>query len=114
MGRGGGFKYLPTEAIFVLSPHQKLVGHKKSFLAGNQLHELQTNGRMMMMWLSKKNIAIFSYKHWHLSLDMKTKVVQHSQASFLVFSKFSKFLGSQRLSDFQTFLAGYIYIGIGL
>ena len=29
------------------------------------------------MWWSKKSIAIFGYKQWLLSLDMKTKVVQH-------------------------------------
>ena len=31
----------------------------------------------MMMLLSEKNIAIFGYKQWLLSIDMKTKVVQH-------------------------------------
>ena len=29
------------------------------------------------MMMSKKSIAIFGYKHWLLSLEMKTKVVQH-------------------------------------
>ena len=27
--------------------------------------------------VQKKSIDIFIYKEWHLSLDMKTKVVQH-------------------------------------
>ena len=72
---------------------------------------------MRMRMLYKKSIDIFTYKQWLLSLDMKTKVVQHvprilfnvfkvfKLSSFQVF-KFSKFSGSQHLSDFQTFLAG--------
>ena len=50
----------------------------------------------------KKNlIDIFNFKQRLLSIDMKTKIVQHVP-SFQVF-KFSKFSGSQCLSDFQTF-----------
>ena len=64
--------------------------------------------------MSKKSIDIFNFKQRLLSIDMKTKVVQHvprilfnvfkvfKLSSFQVF-KFSKFSGSQRLSDFQTF-----------
>ena len=70
----------------------------------------------------KKSIDIFNYKQRLLSIDMKTKVVQHVPRiiskvfkvfkfpSFQVFKffKFSKFQvfnnipGSQLLSDFQT------------
>ena len=42
----------------------------------------------------------------HLSIDMKTKVVQHVSriiSNVVKVFKFSKFSGSQRLSDFQTF-----------
>ena len=69
------------------------------------------------MWMmSKKTIAIFSYKQQLLSLDMKTKVVQHvprinlSYFKFQIFNffqiffpNFQIFSGSQLLSDFQTF-----------
>ena len=57
----------------------------------------------------KKSIAIFGYKQWLLSLDMKTKVVQHvprinlSYFKFQIFKFFQIFSGSQLLSDFQTF-----------
>ena len=60
----------------------------------------------------KKNIAIFGNKQRLLSIDMKTKVVQHvPRIIFNVFKvfKFSGFqvfqniLGSQLLSDIQTF-----------
>ena len=66
------------------------------------------------VWLSKKSIAIFGNKYWVLSIDMKTKVVQHvprinlSYFKFQIFkfsnfSNFQIFSGSQLLSDFQTF-----------
>ena len=69
---------------------------------------------------SKKHIDIFNYKQRLLSIDMKTKVVQHvSRIIFNVFKvvkfsgfqvfKFSKFSGSQRLSDFQTFFACHMH-----
>ena len=45
------------------------------FLAGNQLYELQSNRRGW--WGQKKTIATFGYKQRLLSLDMKTKIVQH-------------------------------------
>ena len=49
------------------------------FLAGNQLYELKCP-RRGWWWCGrgqKKTIAIFGYKQWLLSLDMKTKIVQH-------------------------------------
>ena len=57
----------------------------------------------------QKNIAIFGYKQWLLSTDMKTKVVQPvprinlSYLKFQIFKNFQIFSGSQLLSDFQTF-----------
>ena len=54
----------------------------------------------------KKTIAIFGYKQRLLSLDMKTKIVQHVSRinlSHFKFSNFQIFSGSQLLSDFQTF-----------
>ena len=67
-----------------------------------------------------KSIAIFGYKQRILSLDMKTKVVQHVPRinlsylkfqifkilkifKFQIFKNFQIFSGSQPLSDFQTF-----------
>ena len=57
----------------------------------------------------KKTIAIFGYKQRDLSIQMKTKVVQHvprinlSYFKFQIFKFFQIFSGSQLLSDFQTF-----------
>ena len=52
--------------------------------------------------MSQKTIAIFGYKQWLLSIDMKTKVVQHvPRIIFSVFKVF-KFSGFQ-LSSFQVF-----------
>ena len=31
----------------------------------------------------KKNIDIFIYKEWHLSIDIKTKVVQHVESDWM-------------------------------
>ena len=45
------------------------------FLAGNQLYERSTHRRGC--GCQKKSIAIFTYKQRLLSIDMKTKVVQH-------------------------------------
>ena len=67
--------------------------------------------------VKKKTIAIFAYKQRLLSLDMKTKVVQHvprinlSYFKFKIFkfSNFQSFSGSQLLSDFQTFFL----VGVG-
>ncbi len=78
---------------------------------------------MMVMVMSQKSIAIFSNKQQLLSIDIKTKVVQHVPriifnvfkvfefSSFQVFrlSSFQVFQnipGSQLFSDIQTFLAG--------
>ena len=64
---------------------------------------------MWLMWMSKKSIAIFGYKQWLLSLEMKTKVDQHVPRinlryfKFQIFKIFQIFSGSQLLSDFQTF-----------
>ena len=33
--------------------------------------------------VKKKSIAIFGYKQWLLSLDMKTKVVQHDEREWI-------------------------------
>ena len=54
---------------------------------------------------SKKSIVIFGYKQWLLSIDMKTKVVQHVPwITFNVFKVF-EFSGFQvfRFSSFQVF-----------
>ena len=71
----------------------------------------------------KKHMTIFDYKQRFLSIDMKTKIVQHVPriifnvfkvfkfSSFQVFN-FSKFSGSQRPSDFQTFLFSYLHTKI--
>ena len=69
------------------------------------------------MRMSKKIIDIFTYNQRLLSIDMKTKVVQHVPriifhvfkvfkfSSFQVFkfSSFQNIPGSQLLSDIQTF-----------
>ena len=58
------------------------------FLAGNQLYELQSNRRG---WWGQKNlIAIFGYNFWLLSLDMKTKDVQHVPRINLSYFKFKR------------------------
>ena len=44
-----------------------------SNLAGNQLHKLLK----LMLLMSKRSFAIFGTKQWLLSIDMRTKVVQH-------------------------------------
>ena len=76
----------------------------------------------MVMVMSQKSIAIFGKKQRLLSIDMKTKVVQHVRriifnvfkvfefSSFQVFrfsgyQVFQNIPGSQLLSDIQTFLA---------
>ena len=50
-------------------------------------------------------IAIFNYKQRLLSIDMKTKVVQHVPRI-----KLDNFSGSQRLSGFQTYLVYTLYL----
>ena len=53
------------------------------FLAGNQLYELKSHRRGCCCGCPKKTIAIFSNKQWLLSLDMKTKVVQHVEREWM-------------------------------
>ena len=69
----------------------------------------------MVMVMSQKSIAIFGKKQRLLSIDMKTKVVQHVPriifnvfkvfefSGFQVFQVFQNIPGSQLLSDIQTF-----------
>ena len=55
------------------------------FLAGNQLYELQTH-RWGWCWgccCPKKSIAIFGDKQRLLSIDMKTKLVQHVESDWM-------------------------------
>ena len=59
---------------FLIFPGSQLLSDFQTFLAGNQLYELKRNRRG---WCPKKYIAIFDYKQRLLSIDMKTKVVQH-------------------------------------
>ena len=55
----------------------------RNFLAGNQLYELKCH-RIGWGWgCQKKSIAIFGYKQRLLSLDMKTKLVQHVQSDWM-------------------------------
>ena len=51
------------------------------FLAGNQLYELQSNRRGW--WGQKKPHCNFCPKQWLLSIDMKTKVVQHVESDWM-------------------------------
>ena len=56
------------------------------FLAGNQLYELKCNRRGWCgccCWGPKKIIDIFTYKQRLLSINMKTKVVQHVKSERL-------------------------------
>ena len=91
------------------------------FLAGNQLYDWKTHRWGWWWWCQKKHIAFFVNKQRLLSLDMKTKVVQHVPRInlsyfkfqifkffkifnfFQIFKNFQIFSGSQLLSDFQTF-----------
>ena len=54
---------------------------------------------MMMRRSKKKTIAIFGNKQWLLSIDMKTKVVQHVPRINLSYFKFQIF----KFSNFQIF-----------
>ena len=64
------------------------------------------------MVMSQKSIAIFGKKQRLLSIDMKTKVVQHVPRIIFNVSKFSNFQvfqnipSSKLLYDIQAFLAG--------
>ena len=57
----------------------QLLSDIQTFLAGNQLYELKTNRRGCGGG-PKKYIAIFAYKQRVLSMDMKTKLVQHVES----------------------------------
>ena len=56
----------------IFSTHGKIL-----ILAGNQLNELKTHRMDDEVDEVKNNIAIFTYKQWLLSIDMKTEVVQN-------------------------------------
>ena len=59
------------------------------FLAGNSMNSKVTGKGDAAVEVKKKIIDIFTYKQRLLSIDMKTKVVQHG--TFFMFSKFSNF-----------------------
>ena len=61
-----------------------IVENVNDFLAGNQLYELKCN-RQGWWWCCcpKKLIVIFTYKQRLLSINMKTKVVQHVKSERL-------------------------------
>ena len=78
------------------------------------------NGNIRGCGGQKITIVIFNYKQRLLSIDMKTKVVQHVPriifskfsnlqvfrfSSFQSFQVFNNIPGSQVLSDFQTFFS---------
>ena len=54
----------------------------QTFLAVNQLYELKSH-RIGCCGCPKKTIAIFGYKQWLLSIEMKTKVVQHVESDWM-------------------------------
>ena len=47
------------------------------------LWTLMSGDRVMLWLLSKKNIAIFGYKQWVLSIDMKTKIAQQVEREWM-------------------------------
>ena len=59
------------------------------FLAGNQLYELKCPRRGWWCGGPKKSIAIFGYKQWLFSIEMKTKLVQNIQT--FIHSRFPAF-----------------------
>ena len=64
------------------------------FLAGNQLYDWFTHRRGWWgCWGPKKSIAIFAYKQRILSIEMKTKVVQHVKRDII--KEFFKFFNTQ-------------------
>ena len=63
----------PSIGSGTTTTNRSKVSGETAFLAGNQLYEPQTHG----MLVSKKTIAIFSYKQRLMSIDMKIKIVQH-------------------------------------
>ena len=58
------------------------------YLGTSSMHS-QTHGMMWMMRRSQKSIANFNNKQRLLSIDMKTKDVQHVLRIIFKFSKFS-------------------------
>ena len=63
-----------------------MVGNGLHFLAGNQLYEREKTGKgaaavhkvlSKQAFMSKKPIDIFNFKQQLLSIDIKTKVIQH-------------------------------------
>ena len=69
----------------ILMPAHKILKNCPPFLAGNQLYELKCNRRG---WCCcgcgpKKLIVIFTYRQRLLSINMKTKVVQHVKSERL-------------------------------
>ena len=76
------------------------LGQNKSCSAvSNQLYDWQTHGvlTLMMMMRSRNNHCHFHFKQWLLSIDMKTKVVQHVPK--IIFNVFKLF----EFSSFQLF-----------
>ena len=80
------------------------------FLAGNQLNELKCHRHGCWLLRSqKKHLQFFPNKQWLLSIDMKTKVVQHvprinlSYFKFQIF-KFSNFFKFSIFFKFSNFL----------
>ena len=75
------------------------------FHSGNQLYELKTHW-MGCCWWGRKNIGIFTYKQWLLSIDMKTKVVQYVERE----SEWESVPGFQVLSDVQTYFHSILFL----
>ena len=71
------------------------------FLAGNQLYELKTH-RWGCGWGPKKTIAIFGNKQWLLSIEMKTKVVQHVESDWMRDWKSVRVRKSERLRESES------------
>ena len=80
------FKFSKKKSNFQISSGSQLLSDFQTFLAGNQLYELKTN-RRGWCWgcccCQKKIIAIFTYKQRLLSIDMKTKLVQHVESEWM-------------------------------
>ena len=68
------------------------------FLAGNQLYELKCH-RIGWCGCPKKSIAIFGYKQWVLSIEMKTKLVQHVENEWMRDWKSVRVRKSERLRE---------------
>ena len=74
--------YLFSSLFYCFIGRMEIYWFCVSFLAGNQLYELKTNRRG---WWGgqKKTIAIFAYKQRLLSIEMKTKLVQHVESDWM-------------------------------